>query len=95
MGVDKAAWATKLRFAAPVLLKQIQQRFPELSTVERITIQILQPLEDARTTTPSSTPPHLSAKNAQLLKELAQSLDDVELRAALERLARHADDEKS
>jgi len=88
-----AAWATKLRFAAPVLLKQIQQRYPELSTVEKVTIRILQPMEDPRTTLPSITPPHLSVKNAQLLKELAETLDDAELRAALERLARHAEGE--
>ncbi len=93
LGVDKAAWATKLRFAAPALLKQLQQRFPELSTVERITIQMLQPLEDPRATSASNTPPHLSAKNAQLLKSLAQTVDNTELRAALERLARHADEE--
>ena len=81
---DAPVWSTRLRYLAPTFLKHLNQRF-SLNLLQ-IKVKIRQPDSD-----PQPPPaPHraaLSAQTAQHLTQLADSLKDDALGAALRRLA--------
>lgn len=82
---DSAAWATRLRYLAPQLLRCLQQ-LPPFAEARRIEIHIAPVGTPAATKKPQ--PAHLSPDSAYLIEVYAATVTDPHLRAALQRLAR-------
>ncbi len=83
MMADSPVWATRLRLQTGAMLEILRERgFAELRTL-RIKVS---PVNVARAAVPRHGP-QLSQSAASTLRRAAQSMDDVELRAVLERLA--------
>lgn len=85
--IRDAAWATRLRYRQHKLLQSLQG-LREFSDLQRIVFKVSPDKE----TSPheQQTPPTLSSQAAVDLLETAAAIQDPQLRAALERLARHA-----
>jgi hypothetical protein len=84
--VDSSAWATRLRYQLPQLLRCLH-RHPSLAQLRRIEVRV------APQAQPVSPPPQaasLSAANAAIIDSTADGLSDPALRSALKRLARRA-----
>jgi len=84
--VESSAWASRLRYAGRELLRQLQRRRLRFTRVQiRVTLdpRPLPPRTAGRRALP------LSAQNAALLQNLAESVDDEGLKTALRRLSRH------
>lgn len=88
LSVDKAIWATKLRFSGVTIIAQMKLQFPELAQLEQLKVIVL-PRFDTQNAPEKSPMHHLSAKNALTIRMLAESISDPKLRAALEKLAQH------
>jgi len=83
------AWATRLRYFAPELVKYLKSR-PRIKGIRHICV-IVQP-KLAESTPPNVKPRRrLSQKSAALLRHAAAAADSPRLSAALQRLARHTD----
>lgn len=82
--IDSTAWATRLRYQSPQLLRCLH-RHPSLAQLRRIEIRVT-PL--AQPVSSSPQPATLSAVNAAIIDSTADSLSDPNLRTALKRLAR-------
>jgi len=82
---DSAAWATRLRYQTPQLLRCLTQ-FPHLKHLQRIEVKV------APITTPIAAPTQhghpLSHASAELIEAHAESISYLPLRAALMQLAR-------
>jgi hypothetical protein len=81
------AWATRARYLAPDLSRLLQERLA-LATPPTIRIRVALP--------PQTTAIHegrprftLSRESAECLRSAAEATTDIELRLALQRLARH------
>lgn len=83
---ESAAWATRLRYILPGLQRQLslelKQAVPELKLR-------IEPLREARSAEPARRLT-LTEQNAELIKGVAQSVNDERLGAALLRLASKA-----
>jgi len=79
---DSPAWSTGLRFHAPRIIAGLKSRAPNLKKVDvRIILeQEFRPAEGRRGSLPEKT--------AALIRELADGLEDAELRAAFKHLGR-------
>ena len=86
---DSPAWSTGLRFHAPHLLREMKSLAPNLKKVDiRIIIeQDLRPAKPPRSSLPGET--------ASLIRELAEGLEDTDLRAAFKRLGRASRDDET
>lgn len=84
--VTDGHWATRLRYQQKRLLKQLQS-VPEFSQVTRIHFKVRPPVHVAQ---PAERTIELSEQAGQAIQSSAESTTDPVLRAALERLARHA-----
>lgn len=82
--VDSTAWASRLRYQSPALLKQLQQR-KGLAALNQIEIKVLPRQESKK----RIKPVELSAEASSCLSACADSIADEGLRAALQRLATH------
>ncbi len=82
---DSSAWASRLRFFARNLTRELQHR--DQTGIERISVRIFIP-DRARKPKPRSKT-LLSKENAQLLQQTAESIGDPALGAALIRLSQH------
>ncbi|MGD8588212.1 MAG: DciA family protein [Chromatiales bacterium] len=83
---ESSAWASRLRYLAGEILKQLKHREIRFERIQvRVSIErrLVQPKRPSRRALP------LSRENAQLLRCLAESLDDAQLSSALQRLSRH------
>ena len=80
---DSPVWSSRLRFHAPALLRELERRHAVHLTSVRIRIN---PPEQVRPAAPSRKP-QMSATTADLLRQVASTLDDPALGAALRRLA--------
>lgn len=78
---DNGAVAAKLKLLAPTLLKNLQIKGVEVTSI-RVEVQV----QSVPRRIPSP-PRHLSRQAASSLSELAESLPESPLRSALERLA--------
>ncbi len=83
LGVRSPAWASRLRFAAPRLLKQLQCQLS--LEVRRLDVRVIPEREEIPL--PSRRPVGMSLDNATLLARTADSVDHPQLREALYRLA--------
>jgi len=82
---DSPAWAARLRFITPDILKYAQQ-LRRLHSPQTIRIKVVPP---ASQSTSVKRMINLSHKNAQLIQDTADSINDPVLRAALTRLAQN------
>ena len=82
--VDSSAWATRLRYQIPQLLKFLQS-LPGLGQLKEIQIQIRPPRHQAPK--PKARSAQFSAASAAAVHALAESTSDPKLSAALRRLA--------
>ncbi|MEW5992881.1 MAG: DUF721 domain-containing protein [Candidatus Zixiibacteriota bacterium] len=82
--VDSAAWATRLRYLGPQLLRCLRNG-TELPPLQRLDVRVA---PQAQPTTHGIPPATLSADNASLLDTAADDIRHPALRAALKRLAR-------
>ncbi len=86
--VDSAAWASKLRFYSQTLLPQLQMAHHSFASLQQIKIKILS--QSVTLPEPVYQRPTMNKENAKGLNTLADSIKDVELQAALVRLAKRA-----
>lgn len=84
--VDSPAWATRLRFAEPQILRRFSLEDPGC---RRLKI-IVRPGSAPREATRRSRRAPLSEDSARALRHLAETVDDPQLEQALRRLVRHA-----
>lgn len=83
--VDSAAWATRLRFLTPQLVKQFAA--DDSVTVDRLEVRIRPQNQPAASPPATRSPARLSPENAALITSLARSIGDEKLSQALQRLA--------
>ena len=88
--VDSAAWAARLRYLVPDLLKRLQQ-LPALASLAEIRLRIAPASEQPR---PVRHKREMSVTASDVLLDAAKAASDPELRDALARLARHAHTER-
>lgn len=81
---DSAAWATRLRYQCPQLLRCLA-RYSHLKHLQRIEVKVA-PISTA-TTAPTQPAQALSRASADLIEAHAESIQHHPLRAALMRLA--------
>lgn len=85
---DSAAWATRLRYLTPQLLRCLRQS-PTFAEARHIELRVA-PL--AASTAPAVQRAYLSPHSASIIDANADSIADPLLRAALKRLARHGEE---
>jgi len=86
LSVNSSAWAARLRFAEPELIRQLQCHFPEL--VRSVQVRIQPPSVER---SPKQHPKlKISMENAELLAQTARSIQHPDLQEALYRLAAKA-----
>jgi len=83
LGVRSSAWAARLRFAAPELLKQLQCQLS--LNVAAIDVRVIPEKLDIQPASRKAA--SISLDNANLLAQTAEDVDHPELREALYRLA--------
>ncbi len=85
---EGSAWAAQLRFKTPEILEKLQKH-PEFGEIRSVRVRnVVAPR-------PKLVPPqrrHMSQVAAEVLRNEARCTGDAKIRAALERLARHASD---
>ena len=85
---EGSAWAAQLRFKTPEILEKLQAH-PEFGEVRSVRVR------NVVASRPKLMPPqrrHMSQVAAEVLRNEARCTGDAKIRAALERLARHASD---
>lgn len=85
--VTDGHWATRLRYQQRRLLRQLQA-LEEFSGLTRILFKVQPPDPPRHQVGPA---PKLSSRSADNIQQTAQGITDPKLRAALERLASHAE----
>lgn len=83
LATESPAWAARLRFQAPRLIRQLRQR-------GAVTLHVVQ-VQIAPAVAPrplASRKPRMTAENARLLEQTARAIEDPGLARALARLAR-------
>lgn len=78
--IDSAAWRLKLQFLQQQLLSQLQEKYPEIKKLEFRLNPINLPQEKPK------TPPTISEKSRELVREAANHIADERLKNALLRL---------
>ena len=86
--VSSSHWATRLRYQQKRLIRQLQA-FNEFATLTKIHCRVQPPL--VKKAPPVRTMPRSQVASASL-RETADYVEDPDLKAALQRLARHHDD---
>ena len=88
--INNAAWATRLRFLTPGLLLNLN-RLADFTTVNEIRLKVVPVVTDAISNAQGAT--DLRPPDRVPLLELANGIDDADLRGAILRLAAHAESE--
>jgi hypothetical protein len=84
---DSPAWATRLRYCAPDILRLVE----ELCGVRLKEVRVrVSPLDEPRAAPPPRGRPALSAASGELLRQAALATDDPKLQGALLRLSKRA-----
>ncbi len=82
---DSAAWASRARYFSPLLLQKLQNNSHIFGDIKTIEIQV-QPAVREKVSEPP-LPRYVSASAAECLSTTADTIDNAELKAALNRLA--------
>jgi len=88
--INNAAWATRLRFLIESLLPNLN-RLADFTAVNEIRLRVVPVVTDAVPLAPRAT--ELRPPDRVPLLELANGIDDADLRSAILRLAAHAEAE--
>ncbi|MCW9023690.1 MAG: DUF721 domain-containing protein [Gammaproteobacteria bacterium] len=84
---DTPVWASRLRYIEPMLLQKISNNIHLFGNIHKIEIRVA-PIR--ATLQPSEPEPRKISENAaQCLHNMAESVEDIDLKEALERLAQH------
>ena len=83
--VDSPAWATRFRFQATPLLRQLAKKHQVFQSVTNVEVKIYP--ARLRRRTPTSIPRYISSDAAAVITDMANSIDDTGLKQALLRLA--------
>jgi hypothetical protein len=83
--VDSPAWASRLRYMAPQLLRQLRQQGLAIDHLRPLIVPQKSPTRKRGGRRPAS----LSRDNAKLLLQTAEALEAGPLQEALRRLSRH------
>ena len=83
-------WVTRFRFHIPNLLKKLQQ-YSELSSIRSICCKVRPAQYPMSVKKNKQAKLCLSVENSKMLKEAALKLQDVKLRAVLEKIAENVD----
>jgi hypothetical protein len=86
--INNAAWATRLRFLIPGLLPNLN-RLADFTAVNEIRLKVVPVVSDVTPTVTDTM--ELRPPDRVPLLELANRIDDAELRGAILRLAAHAE----
>ena len=86
--VDSPAWSTRLRFQSTGLIRQLQKKYKEFQDVSNIEVKIYPARLQRRA--PPSTPRQISPAAAKDITQMANSIDNPNLKQALLRLASRA-----
>lgn len=92
MACDSTAWATRLRYQIPTLLKMVREITGQ-EALQDIRIKI-QPVSQ-KPAPQSRKPAAITSHGAYCLKQCASTITDPALRRALERLAQHQREDES
>lgn len=84
--VDSPAWSSRLRYLTAELLRSLNNNDPK---IDRIKIRIMPHAVDSKTNRPKRHIKALPKEEAKQLQNVAESIEDDELSAALRRLAQH------
>lgn len=88
LGATSSAWASRLRFVAPTLLKQLKNHLPtEISSIQIRTLPV-----ESEPPTRKVEQPQISLATATLLARTADDIDHDGLREALYRLAANSNE---
>jgi len=88
--INNAAWATRLRFLTEALLPNLN-RLADFTAVNEIRLKVVPVVTDVVPAVPRAT--ELRPPDRVPLLELANGIDDADLRSAILRLAAHAEAE--
>jgi hypothetical protein len=83
--VDSPAWSTRLRFQATALVRQLAKKHQIFQGLKNIDIKIYPARLQRRA--PRSIPRQISSDAAEVITDMANSIDDTGLKQALLRLA--------
>lgn len=83
---NSASWATKIRFQTPELIKKLKSEKP-FSELKKIRSIIRLNIESKQLKRTPRKPMSLSARNINIIKNTAMTIQDEKLRKALEKLA--------
>lgn len=86
--VANGSTATQLRFLTPDLLRKFKTD-PQLVHIQEIQIKV-RPLQSERRTMKKTHKPTISQQSAEIVREIAESIEDPKLREALLRIAKHS-----
>ena len=87
--IDNALWVTRLRYQQNQLLERLA-RYPDFADLQRIQLKVKPNPSFHTKSEEDAEKNHLSREAGDMLKSCAENITDPQLRAALERLARHA-----
>ena len=86
--VESPVWASKLRYMGPILLQKLQNNPHIFKNINHLEIKV-QPARK-QTQKQSLSPRHLSKNASRCIQDMANSIDNEELKKALDRLASRA-----
>lgn len=85
VGVDSAAWATRVHYLSTFLLEELQKKLPYLNHVTKIHCRVRITKATPHPALPAAHP--ISSSNAGLIQTTAHAIQHPALKAALLRLA--------
>ena len=86
------AWAARLRYQAPMLLKYLT--INKSIRIQSIIVKVVPDAAAGPFRATGSHPPRMSAENATMIRQTARAMSDSVLSAALERLATRGEEAK-
>ena len=86
--VDSPAWSSRLRFQSTSLIRQLNKKHKEFQSISNIEVKIYPARLQRRE--PASIPRYISPAAAEGITQMANSIDNPNLKQALLRLASRA-----
>jgi len=86
--VDSPAWSSKLRFIQPSLEQALVQQYPEIINALKIKVRPATRPENTQPDKDKSFRPALSDTSRSIIQDMAEGMDDSDLKESLIRLAK-------
>ena len=84
--IDSPAWSSKLRFIQPALEQALTRQYPDI--IETVKIKVRPAAPKKKTDDKKHYRPQLSEKSRQIIQDMADGMDDSDLKESLIRLAK-------